>query len=133
MTVTIEKAEAAIRLAVADHPNRRNPYDPGSGQCINTGVRGSHCIAAEALVILGYGNALPHKDEQANQLAIEGLLSEWGVTTDFDFGAIALLSEAQNIFDGGGENGDYRPKWSTGLNKLDAQIARIKSGGSDDD
>lgn len=94
----VEDVKAAVKAAVDRYPNRRNPTEPGSTKCINTGVSGKcHCIAAQVLVDFGY--EVTKYGEDFNDSAIEGTLVHLDLTPKFTRAAADYLAEVQGVFD----------------------------------
>jgi len=125
---TIDQVERAIAEAVAAHPNRRNPYDAGESSCVYTGKGGAHCIAGQALIILGFEDRLPQYGECENAISVESLFESMAFVGEFDDGARELLTLAQGIFDG---VYGKKPKWSTAYNTFKARVNEIRGKAED--
>lgn len=111
---SLEDVQAAVKAAVDRKPNAENPFDVSQGNCLNTGRRGAHCIAAQVLVDFGY--KVPAYGENLNDIDIESICIKLGIAGNFTKEAMEFLEEAQWHFDNP-RNG-RRPKWRVAYRQL---------------
>lgn len=95
--ITRTQVLEAIKTAVERTPEATNPRGDDGDSCLNTGPDGSHRIAAQVLVDLGY----PVTDHGGgyNNWSIVETLSMLDIT-DFKQEAVDTLDSVQKHFDG---------------------------------
>ena len=113
MMITRETVEATVRAAVLRTPDAINPREGDS--CLNTGPDGTYCIAAQAIVDLGFE---PEFLEVGNTLEITSALGDAHLLGSFTEDAIDYLDYVQHRFDDDTTSG---LTWAQSLERLEDQ------------